>query len=48
MRNYLVERGANGDNLSVRGYGEEAPIADNGTAAGKAANRRVELRILNR
>ncbi len=48
VRNYLVERGANGDNLSVRGYGEEAPIADNGTAAGKAANRRVELRILNR
>ena len=47
VRNYLVERGANGDNLSVRGYGEEAPVADNGTAAGKAANRRVELRILN-
>ncbi|MEO0616169.1 MAG: OmpA family protein [Pseudomonadota bacterium] len=48
VRNYLVERGANGDNLSVRGYGEESPVADNGTAAGKAANRRVELRILNR
>ena len=48
VRNYLVERGANGDSLTVRGYGEEEPIADNGTAAGKAANRRVELRILNR
>lgn len=48
VRNYLVERGANGDNLSVRGYGEAEPVADNGTREGKAANRRVELRILNR
>ncbi len=48
VRNYLVERGANGDSLSVRGYGEAEPTADNGTAEGRAANRRVELRILNR
>ena len=48
VRNFLVNAGANGDNLSVRGYGEANPIADNGSAEGKAANRRVELRILNR
>ncbi|MEM7611505.1 MAG: OmpA family protein [Pseudomonadota bacterium] len=47
VRNYLVNGGANADNLTVRGYGEADPVADNTTAAGKAANRRVELRIQN-
>lgn len=47
VRDYLINAGAPEGNLSVRGYGEEQPIADNSTAAGKAANRRVELRILN-
>ncbi len=47
VMNYLVERGANAANLTARGYGEAEPVADNSTATGKAANRRVELRILN-
>ncbi|MGR3757301.1 MAG: OmpA family protein [Tranquillimonas sp.] len=33
-------------NLTARGYGEENPIADNGTEEGREANRRIEFRLL--
>ena len=32
--------------MSVKGYGEEHPVADNSTAAGQKENRRVEVYIL--
>jgi len=48
VMDYLVGRGVDEDTLSFRGYGESRPIADNATAAGRAENRRVELRILDR
>ena len=44
VADYLVAHGANGDNISVSGYGESHPVADNGSEEGRAANRRVELR----
>ena len=43
---YLINRGVDNDRLTSMGYGEEKPIADNGTAAGRAANRRVEFNIV--
>ncbi|OQX08324.1 MAG: hypothetical protein BWK73_25720 [Thiothrix lacustris] len=43
---YLVEKGAKAELLSAKGYGPNAPIADNATPDGKAQNRRVELKIL--
>ncbi|MDH3980718.1 MAG: OmpA family protein [Gammaproteobacteria bacterium] len=41
--NYLVGRGVTSDNLQPAGYGEEQPMADNGSVEGRAENRRVEL-----
>ncbi len=47
VRDYLVENGANGDNLTAVGYGESQPIATNDTPEGRELNRRVEFRILS-
>jgi outer membrane protein OmpA-like peptidoglycan-associated protein len=44
VRSYLVSKGVDPARLTARGYGPDAPIADNGTQSGRAANRRVELR----
>jgi len=44
VADYLIGHGANGSNITVKGYGESQPVADNGTKEGRAANRRVELR----
>jgi OOP family OmpA-OmpF porin len=44
VEDYLIARGAKDENIAVKGYGETQPVADNGTEAGRAANRRVELR----
>ncbi|MDX1698812.1 MAG: OmpA family protein, partial [Thiohalobacterales bacterium] len=39
---YLTARGVVGENLQSAGFGEQQPVADNATAEGRAANRRVE------
>jgi OOP family OmpA-OmpF porin len=38
---------ANFANFSIRGYGEERPVGSNKSAKGRAANRRIEFRVLN-
>lgn len=43
---YLVTRGVQRDRTIVVGGGENYPVADNGTAEGRAMNRRVELSLL--
>jgi OOP family OmpA-OmpF porin len=42
----LIDLGVNASTLTVRGYGDNKPVASNGTNQGRAANRRVELRIV--
>jgi OmpA-OmpF porin, OOP family len=48
VMDWLVAHGVEAKRLSARGYGESRPIADNATEAGRASNRRVELRITGR
>jgi large repetitive protein len=43
---YLVKKGVPSERLVPVGYGETQPVQDNKTAEGRAANRRVEFRIL--
>ncbi len=46
VRNYLSGRGVNSARMASYGQGETAPVADNNSASGRQANRRVELRII--
>ncbi|OQP52596.1 hypothetical protein A4H97_25060 [Niastella yeongjuensis] len=45
VKNYLVQKGLDASRLEARGYGQDKPVADNSTPEGKAANRRVELKL---
>ncbi|MFK7852563.1 MAG: OmpA family protein [Granulosicoccus sp.] len=47
VRHYLMLRGVGPNQLQARGYGETSAVHDNRLAAGRRANRRVELRELN-
>ncbi len=46
VADYLVTREVARQRMLVQGAGLDQPIADNGSAEGRAANRRVELYIL--
>ncbi len=43
VRDFLVSQGVSMDNISATGYGKNNPVADNGSAGGRAQNRRVNL-----
>lgn len=43
---YLVEQGIETNRLTSIGYGETKPMASNTTKAGKALNRRVEVKLV--
>ena len=46
VADYLSSRGVQSARLATRGYGESQPKASNLDAAGRSANRRVEIRIV--
>ena len=46
VRNFLVRQGCDPDQLTTIGYGKSRPVADNTTDAGRALNRRVEMRFM--
>ena len=45
VKAYLVAQGIEAGRLASAGFGQDRPVADNKTAAGKAQNRRVELKL---
>jgi len=47
VRDYLVENGIAASRLTAEGFGEESPIDTNMNRAGRANNRRVEVKVTN-
>ena len=42
---YLLQKGVVEARIETIGFGEKQPVADNGTSAGRALNRRVEISL---
>ncbi|NOT90630.1 OmpA family protein [Ferruginibacter sp.] len=47
VKAYLVSKGVDESRLLSAGHGQDQPVADNKTAAGRAKNRRVEMKARN-
>lgn len=45
VADYFISKGISANRVMSAGYGEDQPIADNNTAAGKKKNRRVEMKL---
>ncbi|HLF33752.1 MAG TPA: LamG-like jellyroll fold domain-containing protein [Cyclobacteriaceae bacterium] len=48
VRDYFLTQNIAGDKIISKGYGEAEPVATNDTDEGRAQNRRVEFRILEK
>jgi outer membrane protein OmpA-like peptidoglycan-associated protein len=47
VKTYIISKGIDESRIKSEGFGFERPIASNKTAAGKAKNRRVEMKLKN-
>lgn len=45
VKQYLISKGVSEAQLTAAGHGQDQPVADNKTAAGRQKNRRVELKL---
>jgi outer membrane protein OmpA-like peptidoglycan-associated protein len=45
VRAFLVKHGVSADSLMAQGFGDANPIADNSTASGRFANRRIDFAV---
>jgi outer membrane protein OmpA-like peptidoglycan-associated protein len=43
VRSFLIQQGVSPDSITSAGFGKNDPVADNGTAAGRQQNRRVNM-----
>jgi OOP family OmpA-OmpF porin len=48
VKAYLISKGVEQNKLRTKAFGETKPIADNKTEDGRAKNRRVDFRIIER
>ena len=48
VRDYLLKTGIDPERITIKGYGETKPVADNDTEEGRRKNRRVEFTITDR
>ena len=46
VADYLSSHGVQSARIGTRGFGETQPVASNETEEGRAANRRVEIKIV--
>jgi cytochrome c553 len=44
VKKYLVKKGVSGDRITTKGEGTANPVGDNNSKAGRAKNRRVDIR----
>jgi outer membrane protein OmpA-like peptidoglycan-associated protein len=47
VKTYLISKGIDESRLLAAGHGQDQPVAENKTAAGRAKNRRVEMKARN-
>lgn len=48
VRSALIQLGVAPDRLNAEGYGEQFPVGDNATPEGRAMNRRISMRVVEK